>query len=148
MKPRVGVSACLLGQEVRWDGGHKREDWITTVLGAEATLVPVCPEVEMGLGVPRPPIGVDAAGRLRVLATGEDLTDRMAAFADARLAGLEGIAGFVLKARSPSCDRSGGMFARALLARFPDLPVEDEVHLRDPAVRASFLRRILEGDAP
>jgi uncharacterized protein YbbK (DUF523 family) len=156
MKPRVGVSACLLGEEVRWDGGHKRDDWITGTLGRLVQFVPVCPEVEIGLGVPRPPIGIDGEGRLRVTSTGEDLTDRMAGFAEARLAALDGIAGYVLKARSPSCGKEGvphgdrrtgpGAFAAALLRRFPGIPVEDEVRLADPAVRAEFLRRIgIEG---
>jgi len=155
MKPRVGVSACLLGEAVRWDGRHKREEWIVRDLAAVVTLVPVCPEVEMGLGVPRPPIRIDGDGRLVTVDGGVDLTARMARFAADRLAALEGIAGFVLKANSPSCGKTGvphgdhatgpGLFAAALLRRFPDLPVEDEVRLRDPAIRAAFLRRIQEG---
>ena len=148
MKPRVAVSACLLGESVRWDGGHRRDEGVLATIGPRVEWVPICPEVEIGLGVPRPPIGVGADGRLRVLSTGEDLTDRMASFAKARLDGLDGIAGFVLKARSPSCDRSFGKFAEAVRARFPGLPVEDEGRLADPAVRAEFLRRVLkEGDA-
>ena len=155
MKPRIGVSACLLGEAVRWDGRDKREEWIVGELSALATLVPVCPEVEIGLGVPRPPIGIDGDGRLRVSGSGEDLTDRMARFAEERLSALEGIAGYVLKANSPSCGKAGvphgesrtgpGAFAAALLRRFPGLPIEDEVRLRDPAARAEFLRRVLEG---
>jgi uncharacterized protein YbbK (DUF523 family) len=122
------------------------------------TLVPVCPEVEIGLGVPRPPIRIDGSGRLLVADTGEDLTDRMGRWAAGRLAALEGIAGYVLKAHSPSCGIDGvkvddvpkgrGLFAEALMRRFPDLPVVDEVRLRDPAVREEFLRRVLGTERP
>ncbi|HEU4394215.1 MAG TPA: DUF523 domain-containing protein [Planctomycetota bacterium] len=108
----MGVSACLLGQEVRWDGRHKRAEWVAADLAGEADLVPVCPEVEVGLGTPRPPIRLEERGgavRLACPSTGEDLTARMAAFAAARVAALReaGIAGYVLKARSPSCGKSG-----------------------------------------
>jgi len=162
--PRVGVSACLLGQEVRWDGGHRRDDWIATVLGPRVTFVPVCPEVEVGLGVPRPPIRLEDDGRggVRLVdtASGADLTDRMRRFAEARVEALAGehLAGFVLKARSPSCGPAGvavgdrpegrGLFAEALLRRFPDLPVEDETRLADPAVREEFLHRVLGRERP
>ncbi|HEV8586207.1 MAG TPA: DUF523 domain-containing protein [Methylomirabilota bacterium] len=157
-KVRLGVSACLLGEAVRWDGGHKRDAIVVELLGPRVTWVPVCPEVELGLGVPRPPIqlaGDARAPRLVVAETGADLTARMRRFAEARLDELArlGLDGYVLKARSPSCGPAGvpvhgtagatgaGLFAAALAARFPDLPAEDEDGLADPAVRARFLER-------
>jgi len=162
-RPRVGVSACLLGEEVRWDGRHKRAEWVAGALGRSVEWVPVCPEVEAGLGVPRPPIRLEDAGggrvRLACPSTGEDLTARMEAFAEARVRALRdaGIAGYVLKARSPSCGRDGvevrgaaggrprpagrGLFAEALLRLLPGLPVEEEDALRDAAARRAFLER-------
>jgi uncharacterized protein YbbK (DUF523 family) len=159
----VGVSACLLGQEVRWDGRHKRAEWVAGALAREAELVPVCPEVEIGLGTPRPPIRLEDAGggrsRLACPSTGEDLTRRMAAFSEARIRALRdaGLCGYVLKARSPSCGKEGvdvfgpegapprpvgrGAFADALIRLLPGLPVEEEEALRDPAARRDFLER-------
>jgi len=157
-KPRVGVSACLLGDAVRWDGGHKR-DAVVDVLGPYVQWVAVCPEVELGLGVPRPPIdlvGDPGAPRLIVASSGADITARMRAFADTRLdelARLE-LDGYVLKRRSPSCGLddapvggvpgsvAAGLFAAALRARFPDLPLADEGQLADAATRERFVARI------
>jgi len=110
--PRVGVSACLLGREVRWDGGHKRDPLITGTLGPRFEWVPVCPEEEIGLGVPREPLrleGDPAAPRLVFRDTRTDITDRMLAWAAERadrLAGLD-LCGFILKSDSPSCGREG-----------------------------------------
>ncbi len=162
---RVGVSACLLGERVRWDGDHKRERWVAEVLGSLVEIVPVCPEVELGLGTPRPPIRLEADGRggtrLREPSTGRDLTGPMARYAARRITALlrAGLDGYVLKTRSPSCGPGGvkvvpagggraratgrGAFAAALLRRIPSLPVEDEESLRDPQVREEFLARVL-----
>jgi len=160
--PRLGVSACLLGQEVRYDGGHKREPWLVRVLGKRATFLPVCPEVEAGLGVPRPPLRLERRGhgvRLVEPRSGTDLTARMREFAARRVEALAGLDldGFVLKSRSPSCGlarvkvhgrrgaprRDGrGVFAEALVCRLPGLPVVDEEGLRDRAVREEFLGRV------
>jgi len=159
-KIRLGVSACLLGEAVRWDGGHKRDAVVVETLGPRVQWVPVCPEVEAGLGVPRPPIqlaGDARAPRLVVAATGEDLTVPMRRFAQARLNELArlDLDGYVLKAASPSCGPGGvpvhgaaggtgaGLFAQALATRFPDLPVADERGLADPAERARFLERVV-----
>jgi uncharacterized protein YbbK (DUF523 family) len=159
---RVGVSACLLGAEVRYDGGHKRDAWIVEVLGAYATFVPVCPEVEIGLGTPRPTIRLERRGRgVRLVepAAGVDLTARMETYAARRAAALAGedLDGYVLKSRSPSCgkervkvreaggaERSDGvgLFARALMARLPLLPVEEEGRLADARVRDDFVARL------
>jgi uncharacterized protein YbbK (DUF523 family) len=159
---RLGISACLLGAAVRWDGGHQRDAFLVEVLGPRVEWVPVCPEVELGLGVPRPPIqlaGDARVPRLVVAATGEGLTARMHRFAEARLDELArlDLHGDVLKRASPSCgpgdvpvhgaagdtsERGAGLFAQGLGARFPDLPIEDEGRLADPAVRARFLERV------
>lgn len=156
-RPRVGISRCLLGEEVRYDGGHRREPLLVDELGAEVEWVPVCPEVEVGMGVPREPIhlvrGVEGI-RLLGVESGNDWTGRMVRWAQQRISelGALNLAGFVLKARSPSCgvrevpvnERSSGrgMFADTLLRALPDLPVEDEERLRDAAVRERFLERV------
>jgi uncharacterized protein YbbK (DUF523 family)/uncharacterized protein YbgA (DUF1722 family) len=121
---RVGISACLLGERVRYDGGHKRHAVLVAELGPRVEWVAVCPEVELGLGVPRPPIDlvrVDGAVRFRVATTGEDLTDAMRAYAAWRARGLASLAldGYVLKSKSPSCG----------LVR---VPVRGDAHGEDP----------------
>ena len=159
---RLGISACLLGEPVRWDGGHKREAFLADVLAPHVEWVAVCPEVELGLGVPRPPLRLVADGtavRLAVESTGEDLTPRMHAYAAWRaqtLASLE-LDGYVLKSRSPSCGLirvpvhgdgiaapiGRGLFAEALARALPHLPMEDERRLRHPSVREHFIERLL-----
>lgn len=159
---RLGISACLLGRKVRYDGGHKLDGFLAETLGQYVDWVPVCPEVEVGLGTPRPPIrlaGPPDDIRLEVIATGEELTDRMSRFADARTKQLaaQELDGFVLKKDSPSCgmvrvklyegkgapSRQGvGLFARALMQRLPLLPVEEEGRLHDPALRENFIERV------
>ncbi len=162
-KPRLGVSACLLGRNVRYDGGHKRDPFCVEVLGAFVEWVPVCPELEVGMPVPRPAIrlvGRAAAPRLVEPRSGEDWTGRMQAWAEARVEALAALdlSGFVLKKGSPSCgmervavhglrggppSRDGaGAFARVLRARLPLLPVEEEGRLHDPPLRESFIERI------
>jgi len=162
---RVGISACLLGEPVRYDGGHKRDAFITNVLSPHVEWVPVCPEVELGLGVPRPPIRlVRARGaggrRLVVETTGEDLTARMRAYGAWRAHGLASLEldGYVLKSKSPSCglarvpvhdgdDESAelvgrGLFAEALAEALPLLPLEDERRLARTSVREHFVERL------
>jgi uncharacterized protein YbgA (DUF1722 family)/uncharacterized protein YbbK (DUF523 family) len=159
---RVGVSACLLGQNVRYDGGHKRDPYVVETLGKFFTFVPVCPEVECGLGVPREPMrltGDPAAPRLRTIKSGVDLTDRMRAWAAGRVAELaaENLCGFIFKAKSPSSGlervkvyndkglpvpRGTGLFTRAFLDAFPLIPVEDEGRLHDDKLRENFIERI------
>ena len=145
---RVGISACLLGERVRWDGGHKRDAFLTDVLGKHVEWVAVCPEVELGLGVPRPPIDlVDADGgtRLVVSTSGEDLTERMLAYAAWRAKGLASLDldGYVLKSKSPSCGQDRGFFARALADAMPQLPMEEESRLARASVREHFAERLL-----
>jgi uncharacterized protein YbgA (DUF1722 family)/uncharacterized protein YbbK (DUF523 family) len=160
---RIGVSACLLGEEVRYDGGHQKDAYLTTTLARHVTWVPVCPEMEMGLGVPREPIrlvGDPAAPRLLGVTSGTDHTGRMKEFATRRARELarRGLSGYVLKGGSPSCGmqrvklyrderaapgRTGvGLFARALIESQPLLPVEEEGHLHDPRRRESFITRV------
>jgi uncharacterized protein YbbK (DUF523 family) len=158
-KRRVGLSACLLGESVRYDGGHKLNSFIADEMSGVFELFPLCPEVEAGLSVPREPMhleGEPSAPRLVGLKTRTDHTEKFAHWAEMRLGELEseGLSGFILKARSPSCGpdfaeithaggtvTGPGLFARALMERFPDLPVIDEVRLRQPGPREEFIRR-------
>ncbi len=160
---RIGISACLLGQEVRFDGGHKRDRFLTDILGPHVEWVPVCPEVEMGLGTPRETLRLVRAGggvRMITTRTSVDHTEGMTSWAHRRLEELAGedLSGYVLKKDSPSCgmervkvyDGQGGMpakngrgmFAAALLTRFPLLPVEEEGRLGDARLRENFIERV------
>jgi uncharacterized protein YbgA (DUF1722 family)/uncharacterized protein YbbK (DUF523 family) len=159
---RIGISACLLGDQVRFDGGHKRDQFLTDTLGRFVEWVRVCPEVEIGLGTPRETLRlVRVGGTLRMITTrtGTDHTDAMNAWARRRAAELaeEDLCGYVLKKDSPSCgmervkvygagqqpERSGrGLFATMLLERFPHLPVEEEGRLSDPKLRENFVERV------
>ena len=160
-KVRIGISACLLGQEVRYNGGHKRDSFLTDTFGKYVEWVPVCPEVELGMGTPRPPIRLERIGgdvRLIMPSTGGDYTEAMREYAARRVAALAGmdLDGYVLKKDSPSCGmervkvydgpmpakEGRGMFAEALLSRLPDLPVEEEGRLNDPLLRESFVTRV------
>ena len=155
-RPRVGISRCLLGDFVRYDGGHKRAPWLIDDSELDVEWVAVCPEVEVGMGVPREPIrlvmpetgAATGLGAVRLLGveSGVDWTDRMIAWAGPRIAELEalGLSGFVLKARSPSCGpgEAPGLFARILTTALPDLPVTDEEQLQDPAARRAFRDRV------
>ena len=164
---RVAVSSCLVGQAVRYDGGHKRAAWIDELERApRLELVSVCPEVEAGFGVPRLPIQVERAGsklRLRVVETGEDVSEPMARFARLQIQAWERhpIDGYLFKARSPSCglvdasyliegiegQKGPGVWARQVQARWPDLPITDETELADPSARKRFVERVLEHHA-
>jgi len=159
---RLGISSCLLGHEVRYDGGHKWDQYLVEVTGPQVEWVPICPEVEIGLGVPRPTIqleGNSSNPRLIMPSTGDDLTGTMETYAREKVRELQnlGLDGFILKSRSPSCgmehvkvfNRAGiaeetavGAFARILMEMWPDLPVEDEARLDDPALRDRFVEQI------
>jgi uncharacterized protein YbgA (DUF1722 family)/uncharacterized protein YbbK (DUF523 family) len=159
---RIGTSACLLGEPVRFDGGHKRDRFLTETFGRFVEWVPVCPEVECGLGTPREAMRLVRATngvRLRTVKTGVDLTTRLERFSRSRVSALarEDLSGYVLKKDSPSCglarvkvyDRHGasarsgrGLFAAALLEAFPSLPVEEEGRLADPRLRDNFVERV------
>lgn len=161
LKPVVVMSRCLGIEACRYNGKMIREDFIHH-LSSFVKIRPVCPELEVGLGVPRDPILIVAGdGGARTLiqpATGRDLTERMNAFSQNFLEKLKEVDGFILKSRSPSCgirdtkiygadretvlERGAGMFAAAVLKRFPDLPVEDEKRLRNRHRREHFLTRL------
>lgn len=159
---RLGISMCLLGEEVRFDGGHKRDRFLTGVLGRYVEWVPVCPEVEVGMGIPREAVrlvGTPDAPRMVGVSSGADHTDAMRRFAAARvrqLAALD-LCGYVFKKDSPSCGlervrvygrggtpaRTGrGLFAAAFMEAFPLIPVEEEGRLQDPRLRESFIERL------
>lgn len=146
---RVLVSSCLLGNCVRYDGRHKRDAFVVETLGALCELVPVCPEVESGLPVPREPMGLTGepdAPRLTGVESGVDHTDRVAAWARVRLAELAPLrlSGYICKKGSPSCGLEGpGIFTRAFLASFPSAAVEDEERLSRAGPRRAFLDRAL-----
>jgi uncharacterized protein YbbK (DUF523 family) len=169
-RPRVGISRCLLGDAVRYDGGHKRDDLLISSLESLVQWIPVCPEVEAGMGTPREAIDLVAsddgvaAGGARVRLVGvksrQDWTRTIVTFSTARVRELleQDLDGYVLKADSPSCglvhvrvhrirdvSRDGrGLFAEALVNAFPDLPIEDERGLADPTVRQIFITRVFE----
>ncbi|MDD3580878.1 MAG: DUF523 and DUF1722 domain-containing protein, partial [Desulfobacca sp.] len=161
-KIKIGISACLLGEKVRFDGQHKLDRFITDTLGKYLEFVPVCPEVECGLGVPREPmrlIGDPEAPRLVTVRTKVDLTDRMVAWSQNKVQELERLelCGFIFKSDSPSSgmervkvytdkgipEKKGvGLFARQFMDHFPLLPVEEEGRLHDPKLRENFIERL------
>jgi uncharacterized protein YbbK (DUF523 family) len=161
--PRVGISQCLLGDNVRYDGGHKLDNVLIETLGRHVEWVPVCPEVEVGLGTPREPmrlVGDRHAPRLVTINTGVDHTDVMNRFAQQRVRELEALnlSGFVFKSASPSCgirqvplfNTQGiethdgvGLFACVFMEHFPGMPVEQEDRLHDPQILKDFLERVL-----
>jgi uncharacterized protein YbgA (DUF1722 family)/uncharacterized protein YbbK (DUF523 family) len=159
---RVGISACLLGQPVRFDGGHKRDVFLTRTFGRFVQWVPVCPEVESGFGTPREAmrlVRVEQGVRLRTVRTSIDLTAPLERLSRSRVSALarEDLSGYVLKKDSPSCglervkvyDRCGspardgrGLFASTLVEAFPNLPIEEDGRLADPRLRDNFVERV------
>lgn len=161
-KIKVGISSCLLGERVRYDGNHKLDRFLTDTLGRYFTYVPVCPEVECGLPVPRDSmrlIGEADNPRLVTRKTGQDMTARMKSWAAKRIEQLkgEGLCAFIFKSDSPSSgltrvklytskgDTAGhtmGIWARAFSEAFPRLPMEEEGRLHDPDIRENFVERV------
>ena len=159
---RIGISRCLLGEKVRYDGGHKRDNFLAGTLGRHVEWVPVCPEVEAGLGTPREAmrlVGPAEAPRLLTVKSGLDHTRMMERFSHHRMRELEtlDLSGYVFKQGSPSCGvervrvyhergmptRNGvGLFARIFREQFPLVPVEEEGRLADPSLRDNFLERV------
>ncbi|OYV72709.1 MAG: hypothetical protein B7Z62_01200 [Deltaproteobacteria bacterium 37-65-8] len=144
---RVLVSACLLGEKVRYDGGHKRDLFLNETPGPFVEWVRVCPEVDCGLPVPREAMrlaGDPTHPRLVTNRTGIDHTERMERWAKARLDELSrlDLRGYICKKDSPSCGMEpAGVFTRMFTGRFPHLPVEEEGRLADPVLRERFIRR-------
>jgi uncharacterized protein YbgA (DUF1722 family)/uncharacterized protein YbbK (DUF523 family) len=161
-KIRIGISACLLGQPVRFDGSHKHDHYLTNTLSEYLDFVPVCPEVESGFSVPRETlrlVGDPEAPRLVTSRTNIDHTDRMLGWAEKRVRELEAenLCGFIFKSDSPSsglmrvkvynskgmAEKKGvGLFARTFTRHFPMLPVEEEGRLNDPVLRETFIEQI------
>ncbi|MEU4515584.1 DUF523 and DUF1722 domain-containing protein [Nonomuraea wenchangensis] len=159
-RPRVAVSSCLLGELVRYNGGHSRDRFLTDALDPYVDWIRICPEMEAGLGTPRETLRLEAADdgpRLMTRTTHADLTDRMRALAAERAAALD-VDGYVFKAKSPTCGihgvpvyradgtpadrRNRGLFAETIIAAHPLLPVEDEGRLHDALLRESFVERV------
>lgn len=162
-KIKIGISSCLLGNEVRFDGQHKHDHFITDTLGRWCEFVPVCPEVECGLPIPREAmrlVGTKDDYRLLTNKTGRDITPQMVKWAGPRLEQLaqEDLVAFIFKTKSPSSGvravkvykengdvawRDGrGIFARMFIERFPEIPYEDEGRLHDPGIRENFIEKI------
>ena len=161
-KIRLGISTCLLGEKVRYDGGHRLDRFLSETLGRYVDFVPVCPEVECGLSVPREPMHLEDdvdSPRLVTTHSKRDMTDRMVRWAKGRVIELEkdDLCGFIFKSNSPSSgmervriyDAKGtpskkgvGIFAARFMEHFPSLPVEDEGRLHDPTLRENFIERI------
>ncbi len=159
---RLGVSTCLLGENVRFDAGHARDRFVTDTLGQWIEFVPVCPEVEIGMTIPRPAIRlVDEGNGVQLIApsTGEEFTDQMHSYSAKRVAELQklDLDGYILKKGSPSCGmeriktytkgmpsrtKQAGLFAEALMKLWPALPVEEDGRLNDPALRENFIERV------
>ncbi|MES9970651.1 MAG: DUF523 and DUF1722 domain-containing protein [Candidatus Thiodiazotropha sp.] len=161
-QPKVAISACLLGHNVRYDGGHKQDRYILETLGKYLEFYPVCPEAEIGLGIPRPTIrlvGDHAHPRLvGVSDPSWDVTAKMEQFARKKAQELEDISGYILKKDSPSCGmervkvysesnhqsmrKGSGVFARIVMQYQPLLPVEEEGRLNDHVLRENFINRV------
>lgn len=158
----IGVSSCLLGEKVRYDGGHKLDRFITDTLGQYFAWTPVCPECEYGLPVPREPlrlVGSPDSARLVTVKTGIDHTEKMLQWTEKRLEELarENLCGFIFKSKSPSsgiggvkvCTPSGipsrrgvGIFGGAFMKRFPLIPVIDDSRLHNPQLRENFIESV------
>ena len=159
---RVGISSCLLGEEVRYNGGHAHDSFVTTMLGQYFEWVDICPEMDIGMGTPRENIRlVNTDGTLRVIApkSGTDYTEKMQTYAVAKTEELSQVPlhGYILKKNSPTCgmervriyDKNSvprkngvGVFAAQLMEQFPLLPMEEEGRLRDNNLRESFIERV------
>lgn len=158
---RIGISSCLLGEQVRFDGNHKHDHYLSGTLGQVFEFVPVCPEVGIGMGVPRPTIRLvgppDAPRLVGVKAADLDVTEQMIAYGQRMARRLGDLSGYVFKSKSPSCgmervklyDGKGGgskqgvgLYAREIMRAHPLLPVEEEGRLGDPLLRDNFLERV------
>jgi uncharacterized protein YbgA (DUF1722 family)/uncharacterized protein YbbK (DUF523 family) len=162
-KIKIGISTCLLGERVRFDGGHKHDKYITTSLGQFFEWIAICPEVELGLGTPRPTLRFEMVGqqpRLMQPQTSLDITDAMAKYAEKKVTKLQKqeIYGYILKSRSPSCGlerikvyrghairpftNGVGLYAQHLIKALPNLPIEDDGRLSDPVLRENWISRV------
>ncbi|MBN1931325.1 MAG: DUF523 and DUF1722 domain-containing protein [Desulfobacterales bacterium] len=159
---KLGISACLLGEKVRYDGGHKLDRFLTDTLGKYVQYLPVCPEVECGFPIPREALqlmGDFEAPMFVTTKTGVDYTDRVIQWSEKRVGEIEkeNLCGFIFKSKSPSCGmervkvytenkiplkKGEGIFAGIFMKHFPLIPVEEEGRLHDPILRENFIERI------
>lgn len=157
---KIGISSCLLGAKVRYDAGHKKNAYITAVLNNYFEFMPFCPEVEIGLGIPRETIRlVEVDNETRCVDTKTetyDVTERLSNVADQQHSWQQDLCGYILKRDSPSCgmervkmyrnghpNRNGvGVYAKRLLENYPQLPTEEEGRLEDPHLRENFIQRV------
>lgn len=158
---KIGISSCLLGTEVRYDGGHTHNRYITDTLGEYFEYVSFCPEVAIGMGVPRPAIRLVKLGNeIRTQGIDDssiDVTDDLIKYGHSLKKQIAPLSGYILKSRSPSCgmervkvygskgspiDKSSGMFAGSIMQDFPELPMEEEGRLMDPVLRENFIERV------
>lgn len=159
LKIPVGVSSCILGENVRFDGGHCRDRYICDCLTEYLEFVSICPEMAIGLGSPRPSIRLRRDGdQMRAISAMEaDITDTMTTFSQDKVKTLETLSGYILKSKSPTCGmervrvydenmvpkKNGvGLYAQALMATYPNLPIEEEGRLNDAFLRENFIERI------
>ncbi len=157
----IGVSSCLLGQEVRYDSGHKHNAYLTETLARYFEFIPICPEMAIGLGTPRPPMRLVASAHgtraVRIADPSVDVTDALSRFGRDTAAQLGDVSGYILKKGSPSCgmervkifndqgvpvDSGTGVYAQALMRALPQMPVEEEGRLMDPVLRENFIERV------
>jgi uncharacterized protein YbgA (DUF1722 family)/uncharacterized protein YbbK (DUF523 family) len=160
-RPRLGISSCVVGQKVRYDGTAKRDRWVVELLGRHVDFHPVCPEVAIGLGTPRPPIRlVGTPDAYRVVGVDDpsvDVTEALEDFALDTAAKLGDISGYIFMSKSPSCGmervkvygangpavkQGVGAYARVLMQSLPHLPCEEEGRLNDPMLRENFVNRV------
>ena len=160
-RPLVGISSCLMGQKVRYDGTAKRNRWLVDEMAKHVDYQPICPEVAIGMPTPRPPIRlVGTLGQTRVLGVDDpsvDVTDRLEDFALSTAGQLHSVSGYVFMSKSPRCgmervklyntkgqaEKKGvGAYARVIMASLPNLPCEEEGRLNDPMLRENFVNRV------
>lgn len=157
---KIGISSCLLGNKVRYDGEDKYNATIIEQLGQQFELIPFCPELEIGMGVPRDPMQLEwLNGQIRCVDIedhSKDMTDKLVDCANQQLHWQKDICGYIFKKNSPSCgtkhvkvvkdgtyERTGtGIYARQLMKNFPALPVEEEDRMEDPSLRETFIARV------
>jgi len=162
-KPIIAVSACLLGKSVRYDGGHRRNSYVLNELIKQFELTELCPEVSIGMGIPRPPIklvgDIDQPKALGVEDQNLDMTQKLEAYSYSTMNKFKNISGVILKKGSPSCgvqnvkvynpnndhyeSKGKGIFARILIQEYPSLPVIDEVMLNDAKQKQNFIKSVL-----
>jgi len=164
IKIPVGVSSCVLGNPVRYDGGNKHDKFVSQILSDYFTYQPICPEMAIGMGTPRPTIRLQQQnGRIRLRQSTQeaealDVTEKMQAFAEQTMATLDSLCGYIVCAKSTSCgmervpiyaengqhveSKGSGLFTYHLMKTLPWLPVEESGRLHDTRLRENFINRV------